>query len=94
MTYKLRFLYAAKAAHPAGAVFATLRLADFCLALTASQTLIRGSLDSLMFDQEAQAHISEKAADRLLILLIVSHPPGFHIRSWEVPADGCGVCPL
>ena len=44
MTYKLRFLYAAKAAHPAGAVFATLRLADFCLALTASQTLIRGSL--------------------------------------------------
>ena len=44
MSYKLRFLYAAKAAHPAGAVFATLRLADFCLALTASQTLIRGSL--------------------------------------------------
>ena len=47
MTYKLRFLYAAKAAHPAGAVFATLRLADFYLALTASQTLIRGSLEPI-----------------------------------------------
>ena len=52
MTYKLRFLYAAKAAHPAGAVFATLRLADFCLALTASQTLIRGSLDIIYKNKE------------------------------------------
>ena len=52
MTYKLRFLYAAKAAHPAGAVFATLRLTDFCLALTASQTLIRGSLVKLLIERK------------------------------------------
>ena len=59
MSYKLRFLYAAKAAHPAGAVFATLRLADFCLALTASQTLIRGSLVFSL--QQAHYTVQENA---------------------------------
>ena len=79
MTYKLRFLYAAKAAHPAGAVFATLRLADFCLALTASQTLIRGSLAaSLLIEFPVSAISSENSSKSLPnVLLIIADDLGY-----------------
>ncbi len=77
MTCKLRFLYAAKAAHPAGAVFATLRLADFCLALTASQTLIRGSLE---IEKRYELTFLEVGTDEGCVHLLVQSVPMCRVK--------------